>query len=359
MKKRFLFCLLYILFGTSATSHAQESMGITPIASLDLFYGYDFNKPYSIVRLPYLYNHNLHNRLAINLGTIGVEAERKRFNSRLIFQAGTYVEQNYASEPELFQLIHEANIKFNLDKKKHWTMDIGILPSHIGLESAIAFDNPTYTRSLVAEQSPYYMNGLKLNYKIKDSLTLSLMALSGWQRIAMVPDNSLPAFGTQLNWQLTENLLLNWSTFAGTVFPDSIRKMRYYSDIYGIWKWSTKSTIYFGLDMGVEQKLMNSNNYNGWFSPLLIVDYAIFEGAKIAARCEYFSDPGGVLIVPEGFKGAKIFGTSLNFDYSFTNFLNYRLEIKLYHSNEDIFTKNYNSYTNNSIFFCGGYTLKF
>lgn len=359
MKNLFSFVLFYFLISLNTCFQAQETTGIAPIASLDLFYGYDFNKPYSIVRLPYMYNHNLHNRLAINLGTIGVEVKRKRFTSRLIFQAGEYVDQNYASEPELCRLIHEANIKIDLDKKKRLSLDLGILPSHIGLESAIAFDNPTYTRSIVAEQSPYYMNGLKLNYKIKDSLTLSLMALSGWQRIAMVPDNSLPAFGTQLNWQITENLLLNWSTFAGTVFPDSTRKMRYYSDIYGIWKWSTKSSIYFGFDIGVEQKYMNSNYYNGWFTPLLIMDYAIFADAKIAARVEYFADPNGVLIVPEGFKGAKIFGTSLNFDYSFTNFLNYRLEIKLYHSNEDIFRQGYNSYSNNSIFFCGGYTLKF
>ncbi len=359
MKKYYIIGLFWYFLVTSFQIQAQQKNGITPIASLDIFYGYDFNKPNLAVRLPYMYNHNLHNRLAINLGTIGVEIKRKRLSSRLIFQAGEYVDQNYASEPELFRLIHEANIKINLDKKKRLSLDLGILPSHIGLESAIAFDNPTYTRSIVAEQSPYYMNGLKLNYKLKDSLTLSLMALSGWQRIAMVPDNSLPAIGTQLNWQLTEKLLLNWSTFSGTVYPDSTRKMRYYSDIYGIWKWSTKSSIYFGFDIGVEQQYVNSTLFNGWFSPLFILDYAIFKDAKIATRVEYFSDPKGVIIVPEGFNGAKIFGTSINFDYSFTNFLNYRLEIKSYHSKEDIFAKSYNSFTNNSIFFCGGFTLKF
>ncbi len=354
-------CLFVVLSFLNTTFYSQESskLEISPIGTLDIFYGYDFNKPKTQIRLPYLYNHNYHNQFAINLGTIGVQLEHKRFTSRLIFQTGSYVIQNYESEPGIFRFIHEANIKCNLGKNKRFSLDLGILPSHIGLESAISYDNPTYTRSIVAEQSPYYMNGLKLNYKIKDSLTISLMALNGWQKIVKVQENSLLSFGSQVNWQVNDKLTFNWSTFGGTTYPDSARKMRYYSDIFGIWKWSNKSALCFGFDIGLEQKNMNSNKYNSWIAPLLILDYAIFENTKLAARCEYYSDQSGVMIAPQGFTGAKILGSSLNLDYSFTDFLKYRLEIKMYNSKEDIFAKNTDQNTNKNIFFCSGVSLKF
>lgn len=43
-------------------------------------------------------------------------------------------------------------------------LDAGIYPSHIGLESAVGKDNRTLTRSLAAENSPYYESGARITY---------------------------------------------------------------------------------------------------------------------------------------------------------------------------------------------------
>ena len=354
-----LFFVLILVSPRLILSQDLSKLEIIPTGSIDLFYGYDFNKPKTSKRLPFLYNHNLHNQIGLNMASLGVQLQYKKCTSRIIFHTGSYVMQNYASEPPLFRNIQEANIKWNFGKKDRMSLDFGILPSHIGLESAISFDNATFTRSLVAEQSPYYMNGLKLNYKIKDSMSFSLMALNGWQKIVKIEGNSLLSFGSQLNWQINDRISFNWSTFGGTEYPDSLRKMRYYSDVFGSWKWSRNSTLYLGFDLGVEQKYTNSSIYNGWLAPLIIVDYAISDYLKLATRFEYFSDPNGVLIVPEGFKGTKIFGTSFNTDYSLNEFLKFRLECKLYRSKEAIFLKSNNHNVNTNIFLCGGISMRF
>jgi hypothetical protein len=359
MLKQFATLTLLFLVISQGFSQENESIKVTPTGSIDLFYGYDLNRPTETRRLPYLYNHNLHNQFGLNLGTLGVQLAHKKFTSRIIFQTGSYVIQNYADEPSMLRFIHEANVKCALGKNNRFGIEFGILPSHIGLESAVSFDNPTLTRSLVAENSPYYMNGLKVNYKLKDSLTMSLLALNGWQRIAKIEGNNLLSIGTQVNWQASKNFTLNWSSFIGTVYPDTSRKMRYYNNLFGIWSWSKKSSLYFGFDLGLEQKTKNSNTYSIWNSPFLIVDYLISDHLKIAARGEFFNDTDGIQIKPEGFNGANIWGTSLNLDYHFNDYLKFRIEGKMYFSDQDIFPKSNGINSNINTFICGSLALKF
>ncbi len=90
------------------------------------------------------------------------------------------------------------------------------MPSHIGLESAIGKDNWTLTRSLLAENSPYFESGVKLSYTTNNNkLTVSALALNGWQRITRLEGNSLMSWGSQIFYKPTENLTLNYSTFIG------------------------------------------------------------------------------------------------------------------------------------------------
>lgn len=58
------------------------------------------------------------------------------------------------------------------------------MPSHIGFESAIGKDCWNLTRSILADNSPYYETGIKLGYTSKnEKLYLAGMYLNGWQRI--------------------------------------------------------------------------------------------------------------------------------------------------------------------------------
>jgi len=345
-----------LLFIGLSKSYANDTLNyqLKLHGFLDIYYGYDFNKPKNTQRLPFLYNHNRHNQFALNLGTIGVEFTSGNLSSKLTFQTGSYVEDNYSTEPGLTKLIHEASVKYRFKKNGRFSSEIGILPSHLGLESAPSFDNPTLTRSLVAENSPYYMAGLRNNFHASDSLTISVLILNGWQRIAKQEGNSLPAFGTQFNWQASKNFMVNWSTFVGSVYPDSLRRMRYYNNIFGIWKWCKKSNVFFGFDLGIEQRNKQSKRYDFWYSPFLIMDYSFNNNFKIAARGELFNDTKGIQIKPQGFNGANIWGTSLNLDYTCNEYLKFRIEGKLYFSELDIFTQSNETPASSNAFICAG-----
>lgn len=65
---------------------------------------------------------------------------------------------------------------------KAW-LDLGIFGSHIGFESAISKDNRTLTRSIMADNSPYYESGARLTYEVDPKLTLTGLVLNGWQNI--------------------------------------------------------------------------------------------------------------------------------------------------------------------------------
>jgi hypothetical protein len=50
-------------------------------------------------------------------------------------------------------------------------------------------------------------------------LEIAGLIVNGWQRIQRLQGNSLPSFGTQINYSPTEKITFNWSTFIGTDDP--------------------------------------------------------------------------------------------------------------------------------------------
>ena len=63
-------------------------------------------------------------------------------------------------------------------------LDGGVFYSHLGLESWASRDNLTYTRSLVAEYSPYYQSGVKLTWTPSAKLTAQIDVVNGWQIVS-------------------------------------------------------------------------------------------------------------------------------------------------------------------------------
>lgn len=82
----------------------------------------------------------------------------------------------------LLQHIYESNIGISLNKKNNLWLDAGIFGSHIGFESAISKDCWTLTRSLFAENSPYYLSGTKLTYNPNEHWEFAVIICNGWQR---------------------------------------------------------------------------------------------------------------------------------------------------------------------------------
>ncbi len=161
----------------------------------DAYYTFDFNNPSSNTREFFLYNHNRHNEFNINLALLRFQYNDGKTKANLGLQAGTYAIDNYADEKSLWKNIYEANIGVAIDKKEKLWLEAGILPSHIGLETAISSECLTLSRSLSSENSPFFLTGVQLNYQINKNWNVKGLLCNGWQRIEKVQGNSIPSIG--------------------------------------------------------------------------------------------------------------------------------------------------------------------
>jgi hypothetical protein len=349
-----LFVILFLVGGKGFTQNqADSSWSQMPILKIsgfaDVFYVYDFNQPKSIERQAFLFNHNRHNEFNLNLGLVQLGLEHTKYRANIALQTGTYATDNYSAEPGVLQNIFEANIGISLNKKNNLWLDAGIMPSHIGFESAISMDNWTLTRSLLAENSPYFLSGAKLTFNPNEKWELAGLILNGWQRIQRLEGNSLLSFGTQVNFKPTETTTLNWSSFIGTDDPDRTRRMRYFNNFYGQFQLTEKVGLITGFDLGAQQVRIGSSDYNLWLSPVIIGQYSISQSWKVAIRAEYYQDHTGILIPTETMNGFRTSGLSLNLDYSPSTLIICRIEGRWMNSEDPIFETKTNTSTNNFI----------
>ena len=338
--------LLYILFIISAVAAGQDSTdknNFSISGYAEVYYQYDFNKPSDGKRPGFIYSHNRHNEFNLNLGFIKAAYATEKVRANLAIATGTYINANYTAEPGVLQHIFEGNVGVRLSKKKNLWLDAGILPSHIGFESAVSKDCRTLTRSILAENSPYFEAGAKLTY-ITDNgkWTISGMALNGWQRITRLSGNSLMSWGTQLQFKPSDKVLLNYSTFIGTDKPDSARLSRLFHNFFGVFTISNKVELTLGFDIGTEEKTPNANSNNTWYAPVAILKYTINNKWAIAGRAEHYNDKNGVIISTGTANGFQTTGYSLNIDYAPVKNVLVRVEGRTLKSKDNVFTKGSN-----------------
>lgn len=340
MKKYFFkssLTILSILF-TALHINAQNdsSKAFTFSGYGEVYGGYDFSNPSVHERPDFLYNHKKTNEANLNLLLAKVAYAKKNVRANLALMAGNYATYNLASEPTIAQYINEANIGFRLSKKQNIWLNAGIMPSHIGFESAISADCWTLTRSILAENSPYYETGLKLSYtNKKENFSAAALLLNGWQRIETPENFERPSFGVQLSYKPNAKLILNYSNFIGnnTVYDANV--WRTFHNLYGIYEPTKHLGFTGGFDIGTD--FTTSKNIATWYSPVLIMRYTINDKFKLAARWEYYHDPKEIIITTNTLHGFKTYGNSLNFDYQITSKLLWRIETKGYYSRDNIF----------------------
>jgi hypothetical protein len=349
MKKIALLTLSMLGISTLLFAQEENKNPLKISAYAEVYYQYDFNNPENNTRPGFIYSHNRNNEVNLNLGFIKANYETERLRANLSLATGTYMNANYSAESGVLKNIYEANVGVKISKTKNLWIDAGIMPSHIGFESAISKDCWTLTRSLLAENSPYFESGAKISYTSDNGKwLLSGLVLNGWQRIQRVDGNSTVAFGHQLTYKPTEKITLNSSSFIGNDKPDSIKQMRYFHNLYGVFQLTKKFALTTGFDIGAEQKMKGSDQYSVWYSPVIIAKYAITDKLSFAARGEYYNDKNDVIIATGTENGFKTFGYSVNADYWILPNLVWRTEMKNLSSKDDIFLNRDNHLNKNN-----------
>jgi hypothetical protein len=328
--------LASILITVNCNAQVDSAKSLSLSAYIETYYSYDFSKPKNFEKLDYTYNYKKHNQFNVNLAFLKASYQAKRIRSNLALMTGNYAKYNLSAEPNWAKLLLEANAGFKPFKQHNFWIDAGVLPSHIGFESAVGSDCWNLTRSLLAENSPYYESGVKLNYtNEKENLFLAFLVLNGWQRIEVSDWGQTPSFGIQVNYKPRNSLTLNYSNFIGRIKLESINALRVFHNLFAIYEASPKISFIIGFDIGTQQD--NDKKLNVWYTPVLISKVNLTQKSKIAGRLEYYKDKKQVLIQTGTLNGYQTFGASVNYDYQITPKLLCRAELKKYASKDHIF----------------------
>lgn len=283
---------------------------ITPEAFVDTYYLWDFARP---EKRTFTTQPVRHDQPSLNLAHLGLRLESTRWRSRLALQAGDSVERNATLEPGKEKYIQEAYVGYRVTPKT-W-LDGGIYLGHIGMESWISKDNPTYSRSLMLDYVPYYATGLRLDHALNDHSGLQVHLMQGWQIVSET--NRAKSLGLQYRFKH-----FTYNNFLGdeSVYPEEPTRFRHYHNfIYKI------HSLTLAFDIGQED--------NDTWGALAGVWQQVLSGTQsLAYRLEHYFDPRGVNV------GTRFItqSASVNFDQKFERLL-WRNELRGFYSEERIY----------------------
>ena len=111
-----------------------------------------------------------------------------------------------------YKYFSEANAGYHWDNVGHGlNVDAGIFVSYIGLFSYYNFDNWTYQPSFVSSNTPWFFNGLRIQYWPTQNLKIEPWLINGWQSYAMY--NHHPGVGGQILWIPNSNLKFVFNSY--------------------------------------------------------------------------------------------------------------------------------------------------
>ena len=326
--------MIFISLNSLAQSDSTKSLDIS--AYIETYYSYDFNKPLSKEKPDFNYNYKKHNQPNVNLAFVKAGYQTRRIRSNLAVMAGDYVRYNLSAEPLWVKHLFEVNVGFKPFERHNFWIDAGVMPSHIGFESAIGNDCWNLTRSILAENSPYYESGIKLNYTNKDQdLNVAFHVLNGWQKIAITIRDEKPSVGVKVNYKPTHSLTLNYSNFVGNIKVNNINALRIFHNLYAIYDVSSKFSFLIGFDIGTQKTADTKTAF--WYTPVIISKFKLSEKNKIAGRLEFYSDKKQVIILTATPNGYQTFGASINYDHQISPKVLCRAELKKYTSRDPVF----------------------
>lgn len=318
----------------TAASAIELAPGVEVSSYLEAYFSGDPARPTDNTRQGPFYNFSRSNEVAVNLALVQLAFDRPGVRSRVGVMAGTYPQANLAAEPEGLRNIYEASLGVKLTDTHDIWLDAGIMPSHIGFESAVGADNWTLTRGIAAENSPYYMGGAKLGWTGPDGRwSAAAVLINGWQRMVRPDGVTLPSWGTQVTWTPAERIKVNWSTFSGYERPGRLRN---FSNFFAQMPVGDRWDLTAGFDIGRESRA-SGERAGRWFSPALVARYRIDERSALGVRVERYSDPDGVIVstgTPDGFDAV---GASVNYDRQLREGVLWRVELRQVRNRAPIF----------------------
>jgi hypothetical protein len=98
-----------------------------------------------------------------------------------------------------YRYVSEAYGGYHFNVNHGLNIDAGIFVSYIGLFSYYNFDNWAYQPSYVSSNTPWFFNGLRIQWFPTDKLKIEPWIINGWQSYGRL--GSKPGLGGQILWR--------------------------------------------------------------------------------------------------------------------------------------------------------------
>lgn len=343
-----------------AQASADSSLSVKFGGFVDAYYAFDFNRPRTMDRA-YTTQPARHNEFNVNLAYVEAVLSGARVRGRVALQLGTSVQSNYAAEPrvgtvsgsDVSRYIQEAVVGVKVAPSL-W-VDGGIYLSHIGSESWISRDNLTYTRSLIADFSPYYQAGVKVTWQATPSLTAQLNVVNGWQNISET--NGDKAVGGRVDWVASPKATFFAYNLIGNEAPDTVAsRLRLFQGMGVKWTPNARLILTGTFDVGSQD---GDEKTARWHGASLIARLQATSGTAVVARVEQYSDPQQVLIVTRSDRPFMATGGSLGVDLTPAPRMSWRTELRTLVGRNAIFPANDGAPKKGNTFFVSSLALSF
>jgi hypothetical protein len=128
-----------------------------------------------------------------------------------------------------YKYISEGWGGYHWDVQHGVNLDAGIFVSYIGLFSYYNFDNWTYQPSFVSSNTPWFFNGMRLQWFPTKTLKIEPWFINGWQSYARA--NGKPGLGGQILWRPKPYLDFVWNNYGlGEDVPGQPGRSRIHAD---------------------------------------------------------------------------------------------------------------------------------
>ncbi len=145
---------------------------------------------------------------------IGGDFHVNNVHARVLSQIGLYstaTPRNDASPSrgqwdlaDAYRYVSEANAGYHFDVQHGINVDAGIFLSYVGLFSFYQFDNWAYQPSYVSSNTPWFFNGVRVQWFPTAKLKIEPWFINGWQSYGRF--NQRPGLGGQILYRPTEKL---------------------------------------------------------------------------------------------------------------------------------------------------------
>ena len=179
----------------------------TPEVRFDTHYMEDFNQPHdhTIVGATESFRSD---EVQIEQISVGGDFHWQNVRGRVLYMSGLFATTTPRNDASFgigqwdvrgaYKYTSEAYGGYHFNVNHGLNVDAGIFVSYIGLFSYYNFDNWTYQPSYVSSNTPWFFNGVRLQWFPTNKLKIEPWFINGWQSYEKY--NGHPGLGGQLLW---------------------------------------------------------------------------------------------------------------------------------------------------------------